>query len=102
MLQRLPNLIDRQRRKSGQAMVEASMVFISIAVLMTGMFDLGRAFYYNIGVVNAVRDGARLATDTTRTDTEISTAVTNAAPNMTLTNITVSPGSRTISSSGQT
>ena len=89
-------------RKPGQAMVEASMVFLSIAVILSGMFDLGRAFYYNIAVANAVREGARLAIDTTRTNTEISTVVTDSAPNITLTNITVSPSTRSVSNSGQT
>jgi Flp pilus assembly protein TadG len=89
-------------RKPGQAMVEASVVFLSAAVILTGMFDLGRAFYYNIGVANAVREGARLAVDTTRTNTEISTVVTDAAPNITLTNITVAPSTRSVSNSGQT
>jgi len=89
-------------RYPGQAMVEASMVLLSAAVILTGMFDLGRAFYYNIGVANAVREGARLATDTTRTNTEISAVVTDAAPNIALVNITVSPNARSVSNSGQT
>ena len=102
MFRRVPPRLSLQSRRPGQAMVEAAMVFLSLAVLLTGMFDLGRVFYYNVGVANAVREGARLATDATRTNTEISTAVTNAAPNMSLTGITVSPSSRTITSSGQT
>ena len=102
MFRRVPPRLSRQSRRPGQAMVEAAMVFLSLAVLLTGMFDLGRVFYYNVGVANAVREGARLATDATRTNTEISTAVTNAAPNMSLTGITVSPNSRTITNSGQT
>src|SRR5436190_8003690 len=102
MFRRVPPRLSRQSRRPGQAMVEAAMVFLSLAVLLTGMFDLGRVFYYNVGVANAVREGARLATDATRTNPEISTAVTNAAPNMSLTGITVSPSSRTITSSGQT
>src|SRR4029453_18220155 len=94
--------VDCQARHRGQAMVETAMVLLSAAVLLTGMFDLGRAFYYNIAVANAVREGARLAVDTTRTNTEVSTAVTNAAPNISLVYITVNPNSRTIANSGQT
>ena len=78
------------------------MVFLSAAIILTGMFDLGRAFYYNIAVANAVREGARLAVDTGRTNTDISQAVTDAAPNVALTNITVTPNTRTPSNSGQT
>ena len=89
-------------RERGQAMVEAAVVLLSAAIILTGMFDLGRAFYFNIAVANAVREGARVATDATRTNTEISQAVTDGAPNLTLTNITVSPSTRTTTNSGQT
>jgi Flp pilus assembly protein TadG len=102
MLQRMWSAARRTPRQRGQAMVEASMVFLSAAVLLCGMFDLGRAFYYNIAVANAVREGARLAIDTSRTNTEIQAAVTDAAPSIALTNITVSPTTRTTSNSGQT
>ena len=85
----------------GQALVEASVVFLSAAVLLAGMFDFGRAFYYNIAVANAVREGARVAVDATRTNADISQAVTTAAPSITLTNITVAPTSRSITNSGQ-
>jgi Flp pilus assembly protein TadG len=102
MLRYMQAATGRHRKQPGQALIEASMVFLSAVVIMSGMFDLGRAFYYNIAVANAVREGARLAVDTTRTNTEIAQAVTDAAPSITLTNITITPNSRTISNSGQT
>jgi Flp pilus assembly protein TadG len=102
MLQRIRAELRPQSRRRGQSMVEASMVFLSAAVLLSGMFDLGRAFYYNIAVANAVREGGRLAVDATRTNSEIQQAVSDAAPSIALTNITVEPSSRTISNSGET
>ena len=102
MLQHLGATAKRAQRQRGQAMVETTMVFLSAVILLSGMFDLGRAFYYHIAVANAVREGARLAVDTSRTNTEIQAAVTDAAPSIALINITVSPNTRASSSSGQT
>lgn len=102
MLQRMWAAIRRQPRHRGQAMIEVSLVFLSAVVIMSGMFDLSRAYFYNIALANAVREGARLAIDTSRTNSEIQAAVIDAAPSITLTNIVVSPSTRTISNSGQT
>jgi len=76
-------------------MVETAFVMPILILLIIGALDVGRLFYYDIIVGNAVREGARVAIDTSKTDSEVQTVVTNAAPGVTVTGVTTLPASRT-------
>jgi hypothetical protein len=49
------------RRKRAQALAEMAVMVPFLIIGMMGMLDLGRAFYYQIAITNAVREGARYA-----------------------------------------
>jgi Flp pilus assembly protein TadG len=51
----------RSRRKRAQALAEMAVMVPFLVIGMMGMLDLGRAFYYQIAITNAVREGARYA-----------------------------------------
>jgi hypothetical protein len=51
----------RLRRKRAQALAEMAVMVPFLVIGMMGMLDLGRAFYYQIAITNAVREGARYA-----------------------------------------
>jgi Flp pilus assembly protein TadG len=46
-------------RFPGQTLVEFAFVIPILLVLLLGFFDLGRAFFYNSSLSNAVREGVR-------------------------------------------
>ncbi len=48
-------------RKRAQALAEMAVMVPFLVIGMMGMLDLGRAFYYQIAITNAVREGARYA-----------------------------------------
>src|SRR5205085_8136155 len=48
-------------RKRAQALAEMAVMVPFLVIGMMGMLDLGRAFYYQISITNAVREGARYA-----------------------------------------
>jgi Flp pilus assembly protein TadG len=50
------------RKKGGQALAEMAVMVPFLIIGMMGMLDLGRAFYYQIALTNAVREAARYAT----------------------------------------
>jgi Flp pilus assembly protein TadG len=75
-------------------MVEAAFVMPILIMLIIGALDVGRLFYFDIIVGNAVREGARAAIDTSYTDSQVQTVVTNAAPGVTLSGVTTLPASR--------
>jgi hypothetical protein len=49
------------RKRRGQALAEMAVMVPFLVIGMMGMLDLGRAFYYQISITNAVREGARYA-----------------------------------------
>jgi hypothetical protein len=49
------------RGKRAQALAEMAVMVPFLIIGMMGMLDLGRAFYYQIAITNAVREGARYA-----------------------------------------
>jgi len=51
----------RSNRKKGQALAEMAVMVPFLVICMMGMLDLGRAFYYQIAITNAVREAARYA-----------------------------------------
>ncbi len=50
-----------RRPKRGQALAELAIMIPFLVIAMMGFFDLGRAYYYQIALTNAAREGARLA-----------------------------------------
>src|SRR5438445_10036913 len=48
-----------RRRQGGQSMVEFAISSIVLLLLMTGLLDLSRAFYFSVDIHAAAREGAR-------------------------------------------
>src|SRR2546429_7109708 len=59
--QKMIQLHSRSRGKQAQALVEMAVMVPFLVIGMMGMLDLGRAFYYQIPLTNAVREAARYA-----------------------------------------
>jgi len=64
---------DPRRARRGQSLVEFSLVFPIIVLLIVGFVEIGRAVYAYNTIANAARQGARVATvnqlaDTTECD----------------------------------
>jgi Flp pilus assembly protein TadG len=49
----------RWRRRAGQSLVEMAMVLPVLTLLTFGLVDFGRAYYFQVSVTNAAREGAR-------------------------------------------
>jgi Flp pilus assembly protein TadG len=49
------------RSRAGQSLVEMAMVLPVLAFLTFGLLDFGRAYYFQVSVTNAAREGARVA-----------------------------------------
>lgn len=56
-----PGAAGGARRQRGQALVEFGISSIVLILLVTGLIDLSRAFYYDIGIHGAAFSGARHA-----------------------------------------
>jgi Flp pilus assembly protein TadG len=85
------------RRRLGQSLVEMAMVLPILTFLTFGLVDFGRAYFFQVSVTNAAREGARVgilniytgpqtpscstsnayATCPVQTDANITNAVTN-------------------------
>lgn len=50
-----------RRRTRGQSLVEFALVLAPLLLLIGGIVEFGRAYSFNEAVVNAARDGARMA-----------------------------------------
>ena len=50
---------NRWRGRAGQSLVEMAMVLPVLAFLTFGLLDFGRAYYFQVSVTNAAREGAR-------------------------------------------
>ena len=53
------NVHPARRRQRGQSLVEFAISSIVLLLLMMGLLDLSRAFYYSVNVQGAAREGAR-------------------------------------------
>lgn len=49
------------RRHAGQSTVEFAVSAVVLVLLLFGLIDLGRVFYFDIGLAGAAREGARQA-----------------------------------------
>jgi Flp pilus assembly protein TadG len=52
---------NRWRSRAGQSLVETAMVLPLLAFMTFGLLDFGRAYYFQVSVTNAAREGARVA-----------------------------------------
>jgi len=50
-----------RRRQRGQSLIEFSLSSIVLLLLLAGLIDLGRVFYYDVSMHGAAREGARHA-----------------------------------------
>jgi len=50
------------KHEKGQSLVEFALILPLVALLVAGLFDLGRAFFAVITISNAAREGARYGT----------------------------------------
>ena len=66
------------RSRSGVAAIEAALILPVLALLATGMFDLGFAVYENMQVQSAADAGAHYASKNTWNTVAIQAAVTSA------------------------
>jgi Flp pilus assembly protein TadG len=82
----LRNLHSKSRSRSGQALVEFTLVCFMLLVLIFGLIDFGRALSTWQVMVNISREGSNLASRSTGTSTDsvisnaIGTVITNAVP----------------------
>ena len=51
----------RRRRQSGQSTVEFGASALVLVLILFGIIDLGRAFYFDVGLIGATREAARQA-----------------------------------------
>lgn len=51
----------RGRRQRGQSSVEFGLAAVVLLLLALGLTDLGRVFYFGVGLMGAAREGARQA-----------------------------------------
>jgi Flp pilus assembly protein TadG len=49
------------RHRRGQSLVETALVLPVLALLTFGLLDFGRAYYFQVAITNAAREGARTA-----------------------------------------
>ena len=50
----------RWRSRAGQSLVEMAMVLPVLTFLTFGLVDFGRAYYFQVSITNAAREGARV------------------------------------------
>ncbi len=80
------------RRRQGQSLVELALAGPVLALMFCVIADVGRVWYLHVSAANAVREGARVAMDSSQVDSNVQAAVRRAAPGITFTSITASPG----------
>jgi Flp pilus assembly protein TadG len=96
-----PRRAGAKQRASGQSLVEFALLLPVMLLLLIGALDIGRLFYFDIVVGNAVREGARQAVDPAYTNAQITQVVQSSAPGVAVGGVTVSPSSRSSANSGE-
>ncbi|OEF99517.1 hypothetical protein BHF71_08850 [Vulcanibacillus modesticaldus] len=89
-------------KEEGQSLVEFSLVFPILLILLLGIIEFGQIFYSYLTIQNASRDGARYGSVWV-TDTEIETIVLQKTKSLDQTSLTVtiSPAPNLRTSGGQ-
>lgn len=67
----------RMRNEKGAALIEAAVTIPIILLISVGIFEFGRAYQTQQVLVNAAREGARLAVIEGSTDADVRTRVNN-------------------------
>lgn len=67
--------------EEGQSLVEMALMFPILLLVLTGILDLGRAYYSYLQLTNAAREGARYGATYPKDDAKIKTATVDAAAN---------------------
>ncbi len=70
----------RRRCLPGQALAEVAVMVPFLVIGMMGFLDLGRAFYYQISLTNAVREAARYGAQNQYTGVDTACAFPPAPP----------------------
>src|SRR5438105_12464827 len=52
-------LMSSLRGRRGQSMVELALILPTLILMTLGMVDYGRAYYFQVAITNAAREGAR-------------------------------------------
>src|SRR5262245_258921 len=52
-------MVGLRRSSSGQSTVEFGISAVVLVIVLFGLIDLGRVFYFDVGLVGATREGAR-------------------------------------------
>ena len=55
--------MNKLKNQKGQALIEFAFVAVTLLVLVYGVTEFGRAWYYTNSMDNAVRAGARMASE---------------------------------------
>jgi Flp pilus assembly protein TadG len=70
------------RTDRGAAAIELALVFPVLLLTIAGIVDFGRAFFTEITLANAAREGARAAIGTSATAGDVETRAAAAAPGL--------------------
>jgi Flp pilus assembly protein TadG len=90
-------LANMLRPRHAQAMVEFALAVMVILYLIMGVVDFGRAFFAYNEVANVAREGARYATLTSHTDSQVISYAQGKFPLGGM-SVTVTPSPRTAGS----
>lgn len=75
----------RRRTERGAAMVEFAILLPLLLLVIAGIVDLGRAFFTEVALTNAAREGARAAAISTATPADVQVRAQASAPGLTVT-----------------
>lgn len=89
-----------RRRDRGAAAVEMAIVLPLLLLLVGGIIDFGRAFYYQVSISNAAREGARMKAIGGFTNAQVDARVQGALPAIPTSEYTITQGACTVDASG--
>lgn len=72
-------------RDRGAAAIEFAIILPLLLLVIAGIVDYGRAFYTEIALTNAAREGARAASVSTMSLSQVQARTAAAAPGLTVT-----------------
>lgn len=82
MLSPCPRRRARRRTDRGAVAIEFALLLPVMLLILGGIIDFGRAFFTQITVTNAAREGARAAIGSSATAGDVQTRATAAAPGL--------------------
>ncbi len=85
-----------ERRRRGQALVEFALTVTMLALMLVGVADFARAFYFDVAISSAANEGARVSASGGSDDTVRAAARASAPSGMICSScVTVSPSQAT-------